>query len=241
MRPPHHCAMVCTPVSDRNAPRRLDIEGAEFSVIPRLLVSGVLCRVDFMLVEWHLHRVVRSKLMHGFALRHAFDSQLRQGCTEPPEMVDHDDYFENNFGIDVPGLIELAKKHRGEGLPPALRETIQRKAAPDEDAGPATLTSPHAARRAEVATGYCAVTMADWAGSCSHGRLGSWGLTASESRGGWRIAASACMGRCLSCAQCRYVSVSLQHSDCSWFSSCNLTRLHQKPSGFRSYSVPKDS
>ena len=57
-------------MSDRNAPRRLDIEGAEFSVIPRLLVSGVLCRVDFMLVEWHLHRVVRSKLMDGFALRH---------------------------------------------------------------------------------------------------------------------------------------------------------------------------
>ena len=40
-----------------------------------------------------------------------------------------------------------------------------------------------------------------------------------------------CEQRCARCERCRFVSVSLNHVDCSWYSVCNS--LAQRPSGFR--------
>ena len=41
--------------------------------------------------------------------------------------------------------------------------------------------------------------------------------------------------RCAGCERCNFVSVSLQHNDCSWYHSCDLTRLQLTPQGFRTY------
>ena len=40
-----------------------------------------------------------------------------------------------------------------------------------------------------------------------------------------------CIAKCRACARCRYVSLSLSlaHRDCSWFHSCNLSRLYPPP------------
>ena len=41
---------------DATVVMKLDIEGAEFTVFPQLLMSGVLCKyIDFAFVEWHDH------------------------------------------------------------------------------------------------------------------------------------------------------------------------------------------
>ena len=33
---------------------RLDIESSEYDLLPRLLLSGALCNVHFLLIEWHM-------------------------------------------------------------------------------------------------------------------------------------------------------------------------------------------
>ena len=37
----------------------------------------------------------------------------------------------------------------------------------------------------------------------------------------WEAAAEHCLAECAACARCRYVSVSLHHGDCSWYSQCD--------------------
>ena len=74
------------------------IEAAEYDVLPRLLVTGALCRVDFLLLEWHLNALKPGRRFAGFALRHTIDSLLRAGCSAPPQRVFHDEYFTTNFG-----------------------------------------------------------------------------------------------------------------------------------------------
>ena len=51
---------------------------------------------------------------------------------------------------------------------------------------------------------------------------------------GWATAAAWCLDRCSHCRRCRFVSISLVFNDCSWYASCNTSRLHLVPSGFRS-------
>merc|ERR1712232_1433254 len=39
---------------------KLDIEGAEFKLVPRMLATGALCLCDRMSIEWHAHLVDRD-------------------------------------------------------------------------------------------------------------------------------------------------------------------------------------
>ena len=107
---------------------KLDIEGAEYAVLPRLLMSGVLCRVSFMHVEWHLNNLPLAQRFDGFALRKAFDSLLKAGCaTNPggrPKRFLHEEYRTKNFDELVPGLWEEGARHARPGkswkqIPPA--------------------------------------------------------------------------------------------------------------------------
>ena len=80
--------------------------------------------------------------------------------------------------------------------------------------------------------GYCEPTTD--AGSCKRGRKGSWAMPAVSTHQGWATAAAWCLDRCSHCRRCRFVSISLVFNDCSWYASCNTSRLHLVPSGFRS-------
>ena len=69
--------------------------------------------------------------------------------------------------------------------------------------------------------GYCGTT--DEGGDCQAGSKGSFGLPESAGRS-WQAAASHCLRRCESCARCAFITVSLYHSDCSWYESCPSTK-----------------
>lgn len=217
---------------------KLDIEGAEFKVLPRALLSGALCHVHFILIEWHLNRLARAEMLSGFGLRRSFDSQLMLGCRAPPQLVEHDDYFENNFGLPVPGLAELTARHDGDGVPAEMKERIGKYAPADaaEPGGDSTRARADLRLERGVA-GFCAKTVSSWAGSCETGTIGNWQLPAGEYAGGWSAAAAACAMRCRRCARCRYVSVSLHWRDCGWFERCDLTRLRTEIDGFRTFAI----
>jgi len=79
------------------------------------------------------------------------------------------------------------------------------------------------------ALGYCAATEPLVEGDCRAGAKGSYML-----RARWRAEAlRECASRCLRCARCAHLSVSVRFADCSWYADCDHpTRLRQSPSGF---------
>ena len=81
--------------------------------------------------------------------------------------------------------------------------------------------------------GYCAFTDSD-EGDCDHGTKGSFAL-------GPRLPPTAawCTAACRSCPQCRFVSMSAENRDCSWFHSCDLSRLETNPASFRTWRVER--
>lgn len=44
---------------------KLDVESAEYDLLPRLLTSGALCLCDYILIEWHLNAVAPGKRLAG--------------------------------------------------------------------------------------------------------------------------------------------------------------------------------
>lgn len=53
----------------------------------------------------------------------------------------------------------------------------------------------------------------------------------------WIDAHKLCARRCEQCERCRYVSLSIRWNDCSWFHSCDTTRLLEDIADFRTYEV----
>ena len=97
---------------------KLDIEGAEYELVPRLLVSGVLCSlVRYVLVEWHLNTLPAERRLDGLALRLALRGMIERGCGPhaAPRLLQHEEYRGTNFGSPVPGLFDEAVKHAGNG------------------------------------------------------------------------------------------------------------------------------
>ena len=82
--------------------------------------------------------------------------------------------------------------------------------------------------------GYCAPTQAsDWHRACTTEQSGSRQLGAKYVSGGWLTAVEDCLSACLSCSNCRYISISPKYNDCSWFQSCDISRLQHSVSTFR--------
>ena len=94
--------------------------------------------------------------------------------------------------------------------------------APTTPNGRADAVMPAAMLLPGAQPGYCAVTKARDAGDCDAGEKGSWRMSRFRA-----FNVSGCLYRCRSeCARCRYITVSLQAHDCSWYASCDLTRLN---------------
>ena len=81
-------------------------------MLPRLLASGVACRLHALIVEWHLNALPPARKLEGVLLRNAFDGLLARGCFRPPRLIIHDEDFLNNFGEPIPGLGELAARYK---------------------------------------------------------------------------------------------------------------------------------
>jgi hypothetical protein len=76
----------------------LDIEGAEFEVVPHLLVSGALCRVSHLHIEWHAttllsrgDEAVAMALGQRLALQHLVRSGCRGSSSNLGIRIDHED------------------------------------------------------------------------------------------------------------------------------------------------------
>jgi hypothetical protein len=94
--------------------------------------------------------------------------------------------------------------------------------------------------RAQAALGYCASTKSE--GDCSKPGVGMLGLDLPNVPP--RLlpqlvpvprlhqAVRQCLAKCAACSSCQYISVSLLHADCSWYSSCPLDHLRKDVGGF---------
>ena len=65
---------------------KLDVEGAEYQILPRLLHTRALCRLRFLEVEWHLRNLPIENKLAGLALRDSLSDILKSTCPMPPSM-----------------------------------------------------------------------------------------------------------------------------------------------------------
>ena len=80
---------------------------------------------------------------------------------------------------------------------------------------------PPALRMSDARPGHCGATIDRDPGNCNAGDKGSWRISRFR-----KFNVSSCIHRCkFECPRCRYISVSLQAHDCSWYASCDLERL----------------
>ena len=97
---------------------KLDVEGAEYTLLPQLIATGALCRVRHLLIEWHLNALPAAKRLSGVGLRESYKSILRAcpstssgaGADVLKRTLLNDEERENN-DEEVPGLKELLERH----------------------------------------------------------------------------------------------------------------------------------
>ena len=82
--------------------------------------------------------------------------------------------------------------------------------------------------------GHCGVTTT--AGDCSMGSSGALRLSIRARQSGWQASVTECISKCRGCQGCRYITVSLQFEDCSWYRECDLLAIGREPA-FRSGQV----
>lgn len=87
--------------------------------------------------------------------------------------------------------------------------------------------------------GHCGITTPSQdPRSCENALSGSVALSAAAKRQGWQAAAEECLGHCAGCANCQYITVTLEYADCSWYALCDTTSI--KPEKlFRTAAAPK--
>ena len=94
---------------------KIDIEAAEFDVLPHLLARGALCSIDYLIIEWHLNALPSERRLAGLGLRLSIADTLRHGCPprpgRSPPRVQHADDPSNNLYVEVPGLREELQRH----------------------------------------------------------------------------------------------------------------------------------
>ena len=91
---------------------KLDVEGAEYELVPHLLMNGLLCRAHYLLFEWHLNSLPQRSRLSGLALRHSI-ARMLEHCPTPPRTVAHEEFPDENLGLPVDGLARLALEHNG--------------------------------------------------------------------------------------------------------------------------------
>ena len=80
---------------------------------------------------------------------------------------------------------------------------------------------------ARASSGTCGTTVGWNEGNCEYGESGNFyspRLRQALQSGSLIDAVEACLQRCRRCKRCRHVSISMRHTDCSWFASCASLR-----------------
>ena len=71
---------------------KLDVEGAEYDLLPHLLVRGALCLVDFLVIDWHLNSLPEARRLAGIGLRHSLGATVRGACTGRALQIEHEEF-----------------------------------------------------------------------------------------------------------------------------------------------------
>ena len=85
--------------------------------------------------------------------------------------------------------------------------------------------------------GYCGLTE-EGHSDCLADARGAWSLSGEQARSP-ESAAAVCADRCAECRRCRFVSLSRQARECSWFTECAFDKLRTKEPGFLSARVDR--
>jgi hypothetical protein len=91
---------------------------------------------------------------------------------------------------------------------------------------------------ASARRGFCEATTYAPEADCRADLLGAWQMPPAVAAKR-ALAAEWCLGRCARCSRCRFVSLSVDRRDCSWFSSCE--ELRTDVAGFVSGAAPMPS
>ena len=85
--------------------------GAEYELLPWVLAQGALCQLQVLIIEWHLNRLPPHKRLSALAVRLGFHTLLHAACATPPALIEHEEPWEANTMVAVPGLYQLAARH----------------------------------------------------------------------------------------------------------------------------------
>ena len=88
---------------------KIDVEAAEYNLLPHLLLTGALCHADHLLIEWHLNALPAKERLSGLGLRLALQHVLKR-CPSAPKVVEQVPSMGNEYE-PVPGLNEEASRH----------------------------------------------------------------------------------------------------------------------------------
>mmetsp|Transcript_5739 Transcript_5739/g.12520 ORF Transcript_5739/g.12520 Transcript_5739/m.12520 type:complete len:264 (-) Transcript_5739:1192-1983(-) len=84
--------------------------------------------------------------------------------------------------------------------------------------------------------GFCGYTVDRQRNLCSRDSYGSFGLSEAASTSSVR-AVAVCLKHCDSCERCNFITVNPGERDCSWYHTCNTSKLLQHYPGFLSGAV----
>ena len=87
---------------------KMDIEGAEYVVLPSMLSSGAFCRLDVLFIEWHDNMNPKSNKWTSKSLRRALlaRTQITTGCQVTVLDLDDEDYAKSSTT-----LVPLRRSH----------------------------------------------------------------------------------------------------------------------------------
>ena len=190
---------------------KVDVEGHEYELLPRLVSTGALCLATKLFLEWHPQS---TSLPPG---------QVRAVTRMTRRTLGGDQCATQLLDLDDESFMHAATPW------PSHRVCAMGSVLLVPDSG----TADNANRRilSQKQVGFCAETAyPSREGDCLNGWSGSWDPKKHAITSLWRCA-KMCRRRC---PACQYVSYS--KDDCSWFRECSLP-LQQAPLGYATIAV----
>ena len=93
---------------------KIDVESAEYELLPHLIAEHALCGIRYLHIEWHLDALPEEKRLAGLGLTLSIHHLLQESCTragETPPVLVVSEESPNNNGLHIPRLRALANQH----------------------------------------------------------------------------------------------------------------------------------
>ena len=95
---------------------KIDVESAEYELLPHLVARRALCGIRYLHIEWHVDALSPASRLAGLGLMHSLGHVLKTSCVvgggTAPVLIVHEQSPRNN-GLEVPGLSKLLELHKG--------------------------------------------------------------------------------------------------------------------------------